>query len=89
MVLAWYNAVLSIYNFVIGNNPNRLEDYNELNRFTMIAAIVYALLWTGITIACYWILASGGKLYGPSASSHPLLRQEAGIGKVGGVLGAV
>lgn len=39
IILSWYNALLSVYNYAIGYNPNEVCDYNRRNRETMMATI--------------------------------------------------
>jgi hypothetical protein len=76
IILAWYNTLVAIYNYAIGNNPNQIKNYNEINKFTMIGSIGYASLWTIIAIGIYYLLLNAGKLSGGGIDTLPLLRAE-------------
>lgn len=95
VVLSWYNFVLATYNYLIGNNPNNLKNFNQLNFRNMIASLVFAIIWTLLSVVIYYILipAIRTNQNEETESLHPLLRSEVrDIGRSdisSGVLGAV
>lgn len=84
IILSWYNALLSVYNYAIGYNPNEVCDYNDRNKQTMFATIGYAIIWTGLALSVYICLACSGRLQSENIGGHPLLRGESeGLARTG------
>jgi hypothetical protein len=77
LILSWYNVMLAIYNYLIGNNPNQVEDFDKINKFMIYATIGYAVLWTIIAIGIYYLF-DYFRLLGndKSVDTHPLLRED-------------
>ena len=73
IILSWYNALLAVYNYLIGYDPDRVKS----NLSTMLATIGYAILWTLLAMFFYIVLSTSGKLEEENVSTHPLLRDEA------------
>lgn len=55
VVLSFYNFILSVYNYMIGSNPNQIKNHNRVNRLTLYETGGYLLVWTVITIFLYWL----------------------------------
>lgn len=91
-ILSWYNFLSSLY-YYLSNNTSYLsgEDLSqhekiEKLRNQMVGTLIFALIWTVITLLSYWLLSGLGWLEGDESSqkyweTHPLLRDEARLMK--------
>jgi hypothetical protein len=77
LVLSIYNFFIAIYNYIIGNNPNNIKNYNKINYFNVFATFGFMLIWFIIAISLY-LLFNGFCLLGSAKSldTHPLLKDE-------------
>ena len=64
-VLSWYNFFLASYNYITGNNPDKIENLDQENLKIVGLTFGFAIFWTIVAIGLYTFLAYKGMLSYP------------------------